>query len=180
MLGDGMHNLVDGFVIGIAFTYCSSSVAWSIAATTISHEIAQELGDYVNLTVRAGLKPPLALGLNFVAGIPIFLGAIIALGGDPSAEVRGDAPVRMSAQNAPDPMSPNLTGPSITCRVGAAVRMLSNKDNNNGNNDDNNHMCACLVSSHSVRSPAVSGQFVPSSARQGVRRYSASLSCCAT
>lgn len=83
-----MHNLVDGIVIGIAFSYCSSNKGWAIAAATIGHEIAQELGDYVVMTVRAGMRPAFALGVNFVAGLTVFLGVIIAMAGDPSQEVR--------------------------------------------------------------------------------------------
>lgn len=88
VMGDGMHNLIDGFMIGAAFGYCSNSVAWSIAVSTIAHEFAQEVGDYVTLTLRAGVKPMMALLINFLTGLSVFIGAITALAGDPSDEVR--------------------------------------------------------------------------------------------
>lgn len=88
VIGDGVHNLFDGFIIGAAFTFCDSSFGWAIVGSTIVHEIAQEIGDFVTLTMRAGLKPLHALLVNFIAGLPVFMGVIIALAGDPSAEVR--------------------------------------------------------------------------------------------
>jgi len=89
LVGDGMHNLVDGFFIGIAFSYCSSSKGWKIAAVTIAHELAQELADYLIFTINAGMKPALALGLNFLSGTTVILGTIIAVAGDPSQEATG-------------------------------------------------------------------------------------------
>jgi UTP--glucose-1-phosphate uridylyltransferase len=89
VIGDGMHNLMDGFIIGIAFTHCNNGLAWSITASTIAHELAQELGDFVTLTVRAGLRPASALFVNFMCGTTVILGTVIAMAGNPSEEVQG-------------------------------------------------------------------------------------------
>ena len=41
LLGDLMHNLVDGFFIGAAFRYCGTSFGWSMTGMTVVHELAQ-------------------------------------------------------------------------------------------------------------------------------------------
>lgn len=81
LLGDFMHNLCDGIIIGIAFTGCGDNLGWGITASTIYHELAQEISDYLVLTdPRQGdLHPLAALGLNFLSGLSVILGAIIML-----------------------------------------------------------------------------------------------------
>merc|ERR1711871_898639 len=84
LIGDFMHNLVDGIVIGAAFLGCSSSVAWGITGATIVHEIAQEISDYFVLTDpgQGGLSPFHALSFNFISGLSVVLGGIIVLAQD--------------------------------------------------------------------------------------------------
>jgi len=91
LLGDFMHNLVDGFFIGAAFVGCSNSVGWTIVAATIYHELAQEVSDYLVLTdpMQAALKPLTALFLNFISGLSVVLGAIIVVGADPGDQTNG-------------------------------------------------------------------------------------------
>lgn len=91
LLGDFMHNLVDGIFIGAAFVGCSNKVGWTITAATIYHELAQEISDYLVLTdpMQGNLKPLAALALNFVSGLSIVLGAIIVVGSDPGDQVNG-------------------------------------------------------------------------------------------
>lgn len=81
LIGDFMHNFVDGIFIGAGFSGCSDSVAWSIAAATIAHELAQEIADYLILTdpKQGRLKPFKALGLNFLSGLSVMLGVCIIL-----------------------------------------------------------------------------------------------------
>jgi len=81
LIGDFIHNLVDGIVIGAAFVGCSSSMAWGITGSTIAHELAQEIADYIVLTspVHGNLTPVTALLLNFLSGTSVILGAIIVL-----------------------------------------------------------------------------------------------------
>jgi len=79
LVGDFMHNLCDGIFIGTAFRHCSSSLAWSITLATVLHELTQELSDYLVLVnpQQGGLKPGLALLLNFVSGISVTIGVVI-------------------------------------------------------------------------------------------------------
>jgi len=91
LLGDFMHNLVDGIFIGAAFVGCNDKVGWTIVAATIYHELAQEVSDYLILTdpMQGNLKPVKALALNFISGLSVVLGAIIVVGAAPSAQVEG-------------------------------------------------------------------------------------------
>ena len=82
LIGDFFHNLADGFFIGSAFLLCSKSIGWTLVATTIYHEIAQEIADYVLLTTHCGLTIMEALGLNFLSGCSVMMGVIIILSVD--------------------------------------------------------------------------------------------------
>ena len=91
LLGDFMHNLVDGIFIGAAFVGCNDKVGWTIVAATIYHELAQEVSDYLVLTdpAQGDLKPWKALVLNFVSGLSVVLGAVIVVGSSPTAQAEG-------------------------------------------------------------------------------------------
>jgi len=83
LLGDFVHNLVDGLVIGTAFSdrHCYKTMAWTITAATIYHELAQEISDYFVLTNpnQGNLKPPVALLLNFLSGFSVLFGVIATM-----------------------------------------------------------------------------------------------------
>jgi zinc transporter ZupT len=79
LIGDFFHNLADGFFIGSAFLLCSKSIGWTIVASTIYHEIAQEIADYVLLTSHCGLTIMEALVLNFLSGCSVIVGVIVIL-----------------------------------------------------------------------------------------------------
>jgi UTP--glucose-1-phosphate uridylyltransferase len=78
IIGDGFHNLCDGFFIGAAFKACGPSFGWTASLSSILHEIPQELADYSLLTGSLGRLPAWkALVFNFLSGITVMLGAII-------------------------------------------------------------------------------------------------------
>jgi len=81
LLGDFIHNFVDGIFIGVGFYSCNDSVGWSITAATIYHELAQEISDYFVLTdpEQGALKPSQALGINFLSGTSVILGVVTLL-----------------------------------------------------------------------------------------------------
>eukprot|EP00559_Dactyliosolen_fragilissimus_P002885 CAMPEP_0184860460 /NCGR_PEP_ID=MMETSP0580-20130426/5350_1 /TAXON_ID=1118495 /ORGANISM="Dactyliosolen fragilissimus" /LENGTH=566 /DNA_ID=CAMNT_0027357577 /DNA_START=77 /DNA_END=1777 /DNA_ORIENTATION=- len=89
IIGDFLHNISDGFFIGTAFLLCDSKLAWSIVASTVYHEIAQELADYILLTEHAGLRVFTALALNFLSGTSCILGGIIILSLNITSETVG-------------------------------------------------------------------------------------------
>ncbi len=77
LVGDGLHNLIDGLLIGGSFL---ASVPLGIVTTiaVIAHEIPQELGDFGTL-IHAGYKPKKALWLNLFSGLASVVGAVIAI-----------------------------------------------------------------------------------------------------
>ena len=82
ILGDFMHNLVDGIFIGFGFLNCGKTMGWSITAATVYHEIAQELADYLVLTdpFQGDLTPFRSLFMNCVSGMSVILGVLISVG----------------------------------------------------------------------------------------------------
>lgn len=75
LVGDGLHNLIDGAVIAGAFLVdIRLGVLTTIAV--ISHEVPQEIGDF-GVLIHAGYKPKRALWFNFISGSFSILGALI-------------------------------------------------------------------------------------------------------
>lgn len=77
LIGDGVHNFIDGLIIGVSYLI---SIPVGIA-TTIAvalHEIPQEIGDF-GVLIHGGFSKGRALFFNFLAALGAVLGAIIAL-----------------------------------------------------------------------------------------------------
>ena len=77
LVGDGLHNFVDGSIIAGSFLV-SKELGIATAIAVVLHEIPQELGDFAIL-VRAGLKPRRALALNALTALAALLGAAATL-----------------------------------------------------------------------------------------------------
>lgn len=77
LIGDGMHNFVDGAVIAGAYLV---SVPLGITTTlaVIAHEIPHELSDFMIL-LHGGLSSTKALLYNFASATTAILGAILVL-----------------------------------------------------------------------------------------------------
>lgn len=76
VLGDGIHNFIDGMIIATSFTVgLHVGVATTIAV--IFHELPQEMGDY-GILVYAGFERGKALILNFVAALSVVAGGVFA------------------------------------------------------------------------------------------------------
>ena len=75
VLGDGLHNFVDGVLIAAAFL---QDPALGVATTTavIAHEIPQEVGDFMVL-LAAGYSRKRALLLNAVSGSAAVAGGLV-------------------------------------------------------------------------------------------------------
>ena len=76
LIGDGIHNFVDGILIAAAFltdTHLGIVTALAIAA----HEIPQELGDFVIL-LHSGYSRKKALFFNILSSLGTVVGAVIA------------------------------------------------------------------------------------------------------
>jgi zinc and cadmium transporter len=74
LLGDGIHNFIDGMAIAASFTI---SLKLGIVTTVaiILHEIPQELGDFAVL-VYGGFSKKKALFFNFLTALTAMLGAV--------------------------------------------------------------------------------------------------------
>ncbi len=77
LIGDGVHNLIDGLVIAAAFvTDFGLGIVTTIAV--ITHEIPQELGDF-GVLVYGGFSKLKALMYNFLSALTAVLGAVIGV-----------------------------------------------------------------------------------------------------
>lgn len=77
LIGDFVHNLIDGLIIGASFLVSvPAGLATSLAI--LFHEIPQEIGDYAVL-IHSGYSKKKALLLNFLSALSAILGTIIAL-----------------------------------------------------------------------------------------------------
>ncbi len=77
LVGDGLHNLIDGILIAASF---SVSLELGIATTiaVIVHEIPQEMSDF-GVLVHGGFSKGKALLYNFFSALVAIVGAIIGL-----------------------------------------------------------------------------------------------------
>jgi len=77
LVGDGVHNFIDGLIIGSSFLV---SIPLGITTTlaVILHEIPQELGDF-GILVHSGFKKFQAILYNFFSGIFALVGTLLAL-----------------------------------------------------------------------------------------------------
>ena len=77
MVGDSLHNFIDGMVIAVSFLV---SIPLGIATTlaVIFHEIPQEIGQFAIL-IHGGWSKTKALWYNFLSALTAVLGAIIVL-----------------------------------------------------------------------------------------------------
>lgn len=75
LLGDGIHNFIDGIVIAGAFLIDIrlGVVTWMVTAT---HEIPQELGDF-GIMIHGGWSKAKALLFNFLSGLTMVVGGIL-------------------------------------------------------------------------------------------------------
>jgi zinc and cadmium transporter len=77
LIGDGLHNLIDGAIIAGAFQV-STSLGITTTIAVVIHEIPQELGDFAIL-VHSGMAPRRALLLNLLSSSAALVGAIAVL-----------------------------------------------------------------------------------------------------
>jgi len=75
LFGDGLHNLIDGIIIGISFIV---SIPFGIVTSLliIGHEIPQELGDF-GVLVHGGFTKVKALAYNLLSQLTSVIGGIL-------------------------------------------------------------------------------------------------------
>jgi zinc and cadmium transporter len=75
LIGDGLHNFVDGVLIAAAFMV-DFEVGMFTAIAIVAHEIPQEIGDFIVL-INAGFSRMRALLYNIVSGALSVLGGVL-------------------------------------------------------------------------------------------------------
>ena len=77
LIGDGLHNFIDGMVIGASYLV---SIPLGIATTiaVILHEIPQEIGDF-GVLLHGGFSKKKAIMFNFLSATASIIGAIASL-----------------------------------------------------------------------------------------------------
>jgi len=72
LIGDGIHNFIDGLVIGASFTV---NIHFGVITTLVIvfHEIPQEIGDF-GVLVYGGMEKKKALLYNFISALTCVLG----------------------------------------------------------------------------------------------------------
>ncbi len=77
LFGDGVHNFIDGLVIGASYIV---SIPLGVATTlaVLFHEIPQEIGDF-GVLVHGGFRKKKAILMNFLTALTAVAGAAVAL-----------------------------------------------------------------------------------------------------
>ena len=75
LIGDGIHNFIDGLIIGAAF-YIDVRLGVVTVNAIIFHEIPQELGDF-GVLIYGGMKAVKALFLNFISATTAIIGTVL-------------------------------------------------------------------------------------------------------
>jgi len=77
LIGDGVHNFIDGLVIAASFL---SSIELGIVTSpaVAFHEVPQEIGDF-GILVYGGFSKKKALIFNFISAMVAIIGGVIAL-----------------------------------------------------------------------------------------------------
>lgn len=76
LIGDGVHNLIDGMVIATSFLL-SPALGITTTLIVILHEVPQEIGDFAVL-VYAGFEKKKALLYNLLSALAAVAGSLIA------------------------------------------------------------------------------------------------------
>ena len=77
LIGDGVHNFIDGTIIAASFiTNLQLGIISTIAIA--SHEIPQEMGDFA-IILKGGLKPKKGLLFNLLSALLCVIGGLITL-----------------------------------------------------------------------------------------------------
>ena len=77
LIGDGIHNFIDGMIIAASFLL-GPSVGLTTTVAIIFHELPQEMGDYA-LLVYGGMKERRALLYNFAVALTVVLGGLLTV-----------------------------------------------------------------------------------------------------
>ncbi len=77
LVGDAVHNFVDGLIIGVSYLV-SISVGVATTVAVIFHEIPQEIADF-GILLHGGYHKKKAVMFNFLTALTAVIGAVVAL-----------------------------------------------------------------------------------------------------
>lgn len=77
LVGDAVHNFIDGMIIGVSYAV-SIPIGVTTTLAVFLHEIPQEIGDF-GVLLHGGMSAKKALFFNFVSALFALLGAAVAL-----------------------------------------------------------------------------------------------------
>ena len=77
LVGDGLHNLIDGYLIGASYAV-SIPIGITTTIAVVLHEIPQEISDF-GILLHSGFSMKKALLLNLLTGVVGIIGAGLAL-----------------------------------------------------------------------------------------------------
>ncbi len=77
LVGDAVHNLIDGMVIGASFMV-SIPLGLTTTLAIVLHEIPQEMGDF-GILLHGGLSVKKALMFNFLSALTAIIGTVLSL-----------------------------------------------------------------------------------------------------
>ena len=77
IIGDGLHNIIDGLVIAASY-FVSIPLGIATTLAVVIHEIPQEIGDF-GVLLYAGFSKKKALFFNFLSALMAMVGAIIGI-----------------------------------------------------------------------------------------------------
>jgi zinc and cadmium transporter len=75
LIGDSIHNFIDGLIIAASFI-ASTSLGITTTIAIAAHEIPQEIGDF-GVLIYGGFKKKKAIILNFAVALTIVFGGIV-------------------------------------------------------------------------------------------------------
>ncbi len=75
LIGDGIHNFLDGMIIAAGFL-TDPALGTVTTLAIISHEVPQEIGDF-GILIYGGLSRTRAVLYNFITALTAFVGAIL-------------------------------------------------------------------------------------------------------
>ena len=76
VIGDGVHNLIDGMIIAASF-FISITFGLATTVAVIFHELPQEIGDF-GVLVYGGFTRYRALFVNFLSALTAVVGVLIS------------------------------------------------------------------------------------------------------
>jgi zinc and cadmium transporter len=76
LIGDGVHNFIDGMIIAASFV-ADARLGLATTVAVAAHEIPQEIGDF-GILVYGGFSKKKALMYNFLTALTSIAGAVIA------------------------------------------------------------------------------------------------------